>query len=1024
MNKNKRKHINAMLIAATLSLPFAVYSTPALASTVAAESKAGQNNVSKYAFDAVIKAYKQNSDEESYATVYIKNPKLTIENGKRIITATLKDSDFFEYLKVEDVNNPGVFQDVKVLSEDKRKHGTKVIQFEVKELGKRYGMQMHILIPTLGYDKNFQVDFDVNLKTYVEDDDIEDNEDEQEQQQNDGTQNVIADKKFQQAINKYALNRKDVNEPIKKEDLAEVKELIIYSGQGISSLKGLENMENLEKLTLEGSEVRNIGAISQLKKLKQVNLSGNKIENIEPIANLERLDTLNLQNNKIVDVTPLNQLKKIRTIDLTSNKIKDIKPLYTLLNLRKLYISSNQVSDFTGIEQLNKLSTLAAENNGIENIEPISKLDSLAELNIKNNEIQDIASLSKSVGLQSLNLEENYVSDISSLSNLKNLYDLKLATNEIRDIRPIQELGKKIRIDVQRQKVFLDEGYINNNIAIPVYDLKGDPIQTIQWKSESGSIANGFIKWNSLGEKMYEFKLEVAPAESNIRFHGMVVQKIVEQREEIDNVIKDKNLKRYMNKHNFERKNLDMPITKEDLLTIKKFKMADGEKQGITDVGGLEFMANLEELTLQNFGLKNANFISSLRNLKIVDLSNNEIEDMKPISSLTQLEKLNISNNSVKNVEELFKINTLKMLNISNNKIEDADLEGISQLNELDKLVVNHNNISGLEEISKINKLNSLEIVGNKVVDVTPLSKLANLHWLDLSDNKIKDISVFSSMLELISLKLSGNEIQDVRPIIQLSQWATIDIRRQKIKLEDAQVNQVVKIPVHDVEGEPLEGIKLKSEGGILNEDDGTIVWTTPGEKKYDFAFDGNDQFGLRIWFSGEVVQNIVEKLDQVEAEVEKPKEEASKPESEIEKPKEEENKPEEEVEKPKEEPSKPEAEVEKPKEEPKEEPSEPVTEGENVNELEANVEKQTEGSNELGTATVQKNEAIQAPKQAQQAAKENVSDKQVNNKKEESKKSLAATGGQESNVSLFGGLALVLSALSMFVFRKSIFKK
>ncbi|WP_460278349.1 LPXTG cell wall anchor domain-containing protein, partial [Bacillus luti] len=128
----------------------------------------------------------------------------------------------------------------------------------------------------------------------------------------------------------------------------------------------------------------------------------------------------------------------------------------------------------------------------------------------------------------------------------------------------------------------------------------------------------------------------------------------------------------------------------------------------------------------------------------------------------------------------------------------------------------------------------------------------------------------------------------------------------------------------------------------------------------------------------------------------------------EVEKPKEEGSKSEAEVEKPKEEPSKPEAEVEKLKEE----PSEPVT----------------EGSNELGTATVQKNEAVQAPTQEQEvvrkAAKETVSDKQVNNKKEESKKSLAATGGQESNVSLFGGLALVLSAISMFVFRKNIFKK
>ncbi|MGR5880151.1 LPXTG cell wall anchor domain-containing protein [Bacillus pacificus] len=70
----------------------------------------------------------------------------------------------------------------------------------------------------------------------------------------------------------------------------------------------------------------------------------------------------------------------------------------------------------------------------------------------------------------------------------------------------------------------------------------------------------------------------------------------------------------------------------------------------------------------------------------------------------------------------------------------------------------------------------------------------------------------------------------------------------------------------------------------------------------------------------------------------------------------------------------------------------------------------------------------MQAPAQVQeivkQAAKENVSDKQGSKKKEESEKSLAATGGQENNVSLFGGLALVLSALSMFVFRRNIFKK
>ncbi|CUB52901.1 hypothetical protein BN2127_JRS10_02040 [Bacillus subtilis] len=67
---------------------------------------------------------------------------------------------------------------------------------------------------------------------------------------------------------------------------------------------------------------------------------------------------------------------------------------------------------------------------------------------------------------------------------------------------------------------------------------------------------------------------------------------------------------------------------------------------------------------------------------------------------------------------------------------------------------------------------------------------------------------------------------------------------------------------------------------------------------------------------------------------------------------------------------------------------------------------------------------AKEQQKEGNKSAKENESNKQVDNKKEESKNTLAATGGQESNVSLLSGLAFVLSALSMFVFRKKLFKK
>ncbi|PFX74659.1 NEAT domain-containing protein, partial [Bacillus toyonensis] len=217
MKKNKKKHINAMIIAAALSLPFAVYSTPALAAVAIEANKTGQG-LEDGTYDAVIKAYKDKTNEESMAAVYIKDPKLTIENGKKIVTATLSDSDFFQYLKTEDIHTPGVFHDVKVISEDKKKNGTKVIQFEVGELGKRYNMQMHIYIPTMAYDNKYQVQFEVNslnLENNVPE--KENKEDKVEQQDESG--NVILDKQLQRHINKHNLNRENINDPITKEDL-------------------------------------------------------------------------------------------------------------------------------------------------------------------------------------------------------------------------------------------------------------------------------------------------------------------------------------------------------------------------------------------------------------------------------------------------------------------------------------------------------------------------------------------------------------------------------------------------------------------------------------------------------------------------------------------------------------------------------------------------------------------------------------------------------------------------------------
>ncbi|MGG0193757.1 leucine-rich repeat domain-containing protein, partial [Bacillus tropicus] len=768
MKPNKRKRINAMIIAATLSLPFAVYSTPALATVAIEANKTGQG-LEDGTYDAVIKAYKDKTNEESMAAVYIKNPKLTIENGKKIVTATLSDSDFFQYLKTEDIHTSGVFHDVKVISEDKKKNGTKVIQFEVGELGKRYNMQMHIYIPTMAYDNKYQVQFEVNtlnLDKDVPEEQKENKEDKVDQQDENG--NVILDKQLQRYINKYNLDRDNIDAPITKKDLLQIKTLSIYSGKGINEIAGLEYMTNLEKLTLRESNVTDISAISKLRGLKYVDLTSNSIESIHPIGQLENINMLFLRDNKISDLTPLSKIKKIKTLDLTGNNIKDIQPLFTLSTMKQLYLANNQISDLMGIDRLNNVKLLWIGNNKINNVESISKMSNLIELEISDSEIKDISPLSQLGNLQMLNLEENYISDISPLSTLTNLQEVNLGANEISDVRPVEELGKRISIDIQRQKIFLNEASVDEEIKIPVYNLKGEPLQNINLQSEGATLNNGFIKWNSPGEKIYEFKLDTNSTESKIRFNGTVIQNIVEKQKESQNVILDKTLQQHINKENLGRENLNAPITKEDLLQIKKLEIFKEKGNEIKDITGLEYMTNLEKLTLEGVGLKNIEFISNLKQLNNVNVSHNQIED------------------------------------------------------------------------------------------ITPLSSLENLQWLNLTGNRIKDVSVLGSMLDLLSLKLAENEIRDVRPLIQLGQWGTIDVRRQKVILDDAEINKEVIIPVYDLEGEPIEKIALKSEGGTLT-DEG-IIWSTLGEKIYEFDLDA-DHYETGILYSGIVMQNIVEKL-------------------------------------------------------------------------------------------------------------------------------------------------------------------
>ncbi|MGX5535562.1 leucine-rich repeat domain-containing protein [Bacillus thuringiensis] len=1032
MKQNKRKRINAMIIAAALSLPFAVYSTPALAAVAIEANKTGQG-LEDGTYDAVIKAYKDKTNEESMAAVYIKDPKLTIENGKKIVTATLSDSDFFQYLKTEDIHTPGVFHDVKVISEDKKKNGTKVIQFEVGELGKRYNMQMHIYIPTMAYDNKYQVQFEVNtlnLEKNVPEKQKENKEDKVDQQ--DGIGNVIVDKQLQRHINKYNLNRENLDTPITKEDLLKVKSLIVVEAKnkGIQDVSGLEYMTNLENLKLEEVKLKNIKFISGLRQLKSLSITYGELEDIGPLAELEHIEFLTLRNNKISDLSPLSQMKKIKMLDLNSNYIKDIKPLFTVKSLKTLTVANNQISNdnLAGIEQLKNVKNLSLSNNGLTNIEHITSMKKLVELDLAKNELENIEPLSRLSTVQSLNLEENYISDITPLSHLTDLYDLKLGSNEIRDVRPVQELGKRIYIDIQRQKIFLDNVEKDKEVKIPIYNLQGEPLDTIQLKSEDGIVNNGSVKWGTTGEKTYEFTLDIKPEENRIKFNGTVIQNVVERLDEIketikedneqkENVILDKTLQQHINKENLGRENLNAPITKEDLLQIKKLEILKENGNEIKNIIGLEYMTNLEKLTLEGVGLKNIEFISNLKQLNNVNVSHNQIEDITPLSSLENLQWLNLTDNRIKDVTVLGSMLDLLSLKLAENEIRDV--RPLIQLGQWFTIDVGRQNI--ILNDAKINEeiqVPVYDLEGESIENIQLTSEGGTFNngvikWNTPGEKVYK----FDLDSDEISIRFNGTVIQNIVEKEEVKEPVKeVEEAKEEVKEPTKEVEETkeeVKEPIKEVEGSKEEVKEPVKEVEGSKEEVKEPVKEVEGSKE-EVKEPVKEVEGTKEEVKEPVkeVEGTKEEVKEPVKEVEGTKEEVKEPVKEVEGTKEEEKEPVKEVEGTKEEVKEPVKEVEGTKEEEKE----PTKEVEEAKEPKKEVKESATGLDQepKGNNQVVENEGRKA----------DTLNKQHTNKPEEGKKFLPSTGGEASTSTLLSGITLVLSALSMFVFRKRLFKK
>jgi len=158
---------------------------------------------------------------------------------------------------------------------------------------------------------------------------------------------------------------KKPSEPITREDLLAVRELLLSSKQQITALNAVGELRNLTRLVLQGSPVNDLGPLARLTQLNSLALMDNQVSDLTPLRGLTHLQWLYVVGNPVNDLAPLAGLTYLGNLGIMNSKIIDVEPLAGLTKLQELNLKGNQINNLAPLAGLKTLKLLYLQGNPI-----------------------------------------------------------------------------------------------------------------------------------------------------------------------------------------------------------------------------------------------------------------------------------------------------------------------------------------------------------------------------------------------------------------------------------------------------------------------------------------------------------------------------------------------------------------------------------------------------------------------------------------------------------------------------------
>ncbi|MXV85892.1 T9SS type A sorting domain-containing protein [Candidatus Poribacteria bacterium] len=239
-------------------------------------------------------------------------------------------------------------------------------------------------------------------------------------------------------------------------------------------------------------------------------------------------------------------------------------------------------------------------------------------------------------------------------------------------------------------------------------------------------------------------------------------------------------------------------ITRADMRRLTRL---DAHNSDITDLTGLEFATNLNEIRANDNLIEDLSPLAELTQLNVIEFRHNVISDLSPLAGLINLNWLIVNDNLISDLSTLADLTHLHGLEISHNAI--SDFSPLAGLTKLENIWLSENPIADLSEfigltslrrfqswgtpvfnlsaLTELPKLQVLDICGGDIFDISPLGDLTNLSELYLVGNEITDISPLANLTGLKRLSLEHNQVQDVSPLAALHNLTWIELSENEI---------------------------------------------------------------------------------------------------------------------------------------------------------------------------------------------------------------------------------------------------